>query len=74
MALSLNRLGNVLATPKRTIATVDTVNANGTTTVIHSDGSKSTLIGDSVASGSVYIENGLIVGAAADLPYYEFFV
>lgn len=74
MSLAINRLGAVLATPKRSIAVVYAVNDNGTTTVEHSNGSKSTVIGDSVSSGSVYITDGVIIGAAADLPYSEFFV
>lgn len=74
MSNSLNRLNAILAKPARTIAKVDTVNADGTTTVLHSNGSKSTVIGDGVASGSVYITDGVIVGKAADLPHSEIWV
>lgn len=69
---AFNRLGEVLNKSIRTIATIDTVNTNGTTTVIHNDSSKSTVLGDSVASGKVYIKDGVIIGQAADLPYTEF--
>jgi hypothetical protein len=67
-------LGAVLAKPSKTIAKIDAVNANGTTTVIHSDGSKSTVIGNAQTSGSVYISDGVIVGSAADLPHSEIWV
>jgi len=71
MSNSLNRLGNILAKPTRYIATIETVNNNGTTTVIHSDTSKSVVLGDSIASGKVYINDGVIISQAADLPYSE---
>lgn len=69
---ALSRLSEVLNKSIRTIATVDTVNSNGTTTVIHNDSSKSTVLGDSVATGKVYIKDGVIISQAADLPYTEF--
>lgn len=68
---SLNRLQNILVGPQRYIATIDTVNANGTTLVVHSNGSKEVVIGGSIPSGKVYITDGVIVGQAADLPYTE---
>ena len=68
---SLGRLQSILIMPQRYIAVVDTVNANGTTLVLNSNGAKEVVLGDSVASGHVYINDGVIVGAAADLPYTE---
>ncbi len=68
---TLNRLSGVLAKPQRSIVDIVSVNANNTTTVRHSDGSKSVVLGDSVASGKMYIENGVVVAKAADLPYTE---
>ncbi len=66
---SFNRLNSVVAKPKKYIAAVDTVNTNGTTTVTHSDGSKEVVLGNNVASGDVYISDGVIVGQAAQLTY-----
>ncbi|TMN34619.1 hypothetical protein [Pseudoalteromonas sp. S2755] len=43
----------------------------GTTTVEHSDGTTSRLLGDSVQEGSVYIENDRITGQAPSLPNSE---
>lgn len=71
MSNSLNRLGAVLGKNQRTIATVVTVNTNGTTLVAYSDSSQSIVLGDSVETGAVYVENGRIVGAAPTLPYTE---
>ncbi|MBQ4836033.1 hypothetical protein [Pseudoalteromonas luteoviolacea] len=71
MSNALNRLSAVLSSKQRSIVKVVTVNTDGTTTVEHSDGSQSTVLGDSVTSGSAYIEDGRIVGAAPDLPYSE---
>jgi len=71
MSNAYNRLSNVLAKPVKTVAQVLTVNSNNTTTVQHSDSSKSVVYGNSVASGDVYIKDGEIVGQAAALPYIE---
>jgi len=71
MSNALNRLGVVLDKTQRTIATVVTVNPNGTTLVKYSDSSQSIAIGDSVQEGAVYVENGRVVGAAPTLPYTE---
>lgn len=71
MTNSLNRLAGALPTQQRYIANVMSVNANGTTTVQHSDGSKEVVLGTSVSSGSAYISDGVIVGKAADLSYIE---
>ncbi|TMN34616.1 hypothetical protein [Pseudoalteromonas sp. S2755] len=71
MSNTLNRLGSVLSGTQRSIVKVLTVNNDGTTTVEHSDGTTSRVLGDSVQEGSVYIENDRIVGNAPDLPYAE---
>ncbi|MBD1584923.1 hypothetical protein [Pseudoalteromonas sp. S16_S37] len=71
MSNALNRLGTVLATTQRSIVKVVAVNQDGTTLVQHSDDTQSTVLGDSVESGSAYIENDRIVGPAPDLPYTE---
>lgn len=71
MSNTLNRLGSVLDKTQRTIANIVTVNANGTTLVEYSDSSQSVVLGDSVQTGAVYVENGRIVGAAQNLPYTE---
>ncbi|WP_462165202.1 hypothetical protein [Pseudoalteromonas xiamenensis] len=71
MSNTLNRLGSVLSGTKRSIVKVLTVNNDGTTTVEHSDGTTSRVLGGSVQSGSVYIENDRITGQAPDLPYSE---
>lgn len=68
---ALNRLGNVLNKSSRYIAKVVSVNSNGTTIVLHNDGSKEVVLGDTVASGNVYIKDGVIINKAADLPYTE---
>lgn len=64
------RLANLNPKPQRSVATVINV-TNGTTTVQHADGSHQTVLGDSVASGKVYIVDGQIQGQAADLTYVE---
>lgn len=71
MSNSLNRLGAVLNRPQRTIVTIVTVNDNGTSMVEHSDSSRSIVIGDSVNTGPVYVENGRILGPAPLLPFSE---
>ena len=71
MSNTLNRLGSVLDKTQRTIATIVTVNTNGTTLVEYSDSSQSIVLGDSVLTGAVYVENGRIVGAAPLLPFTE---
>ncbi|TMN32541.1 hypothetical protein [Pseudoalteromonas sp. S2755] len=71
MSNTLNRLGSVFSGTQRSIVKVLTVNNDGTTTVEHSDGTTSRVLGDSVQSGSAYIENDRITGQAPDLPYSE---
>jgi hypothetical protein len=71
MSNTLNRLGSVLDKTQRTIATIVTVNPNGTTLVEYSDSSQSIALGDSVQQGAVYVENGRIMGSAPTLPYTE---
>ena len=71
MTNSLNRLQAILTRPERYIAKIQMVNANGTTLVVHSNGSKEVVIGNGVQAGNVYIIDGVIIGAAADLPYTE---
>ncbi|KZX00062.1 hypothetical protein JL49_13265 [Pseudoalteromonas luteoviolacea] len=71
MSNTLIRLSAVLSSKQRSIVKVVQVNTDGTTTVEHSDGSHSTVLGDSVSAGSAYIEDGRILGAAPDLPYAE---
>ncbi|NUZ10058.1 hypothetical protein HUZ36_04625 [Pseudoalteromonas sp. McH1-7] len=68
---TLNRLGSVLNGTQRSIVLVLTVNNDGTTTVEHSDGTTSRVLGDNFETGSVYIENDRITGQAPDLPYSE---
>lgn len=71
MSNTLNRLGSVLSGTQRSIVKVLTVNNDGTTNVEHSDGTTSRILGDSVQSGSAYIENDRITGQAPSLPYSE---
>ncbi|AZZ98745.1 hypothetical protein [Pseudoalteromonas sp. R3] len=71
MSNLLNRLSAVLGGTRRSIVKIVQVNTDGTTLVQHSDGSRSAVLGDSVQSGSVYIENDRITDAAPDLPYAE---
>ncbi|RXF00410.1 hypothetical protein [Pseudoalteromonas sp. PS5] len=71
MSNTLNRLGSVLSGTQRSIVKVYNVNNDGTTTVEHTDGTTSRVLGDSIKSGSVYIENDRITGQAPDLPYSE---
>jgi len=71
MSNSLNRLGTVLSKSQRTIVTIVLVNDNGTSLVEHSDTSKSIVLGNSINSGPVYVENGRILGPAPLLPFSE---
>lgn len=64
------RLGNLNPKQQRAVATVISV-TNGTTTVQHADGSYQVVLGDTVASGKVYIIDGQVQGQAADLPFSE---
>ncbi|AYV12998.1 hypothetical protein [Shewanella algae] len=64
------RLNQLNPRPQRAVATVVSV-ANGMTTVRHADGSYQSVLGDSVTSGQVYIVDGQVQGAAANLPYSE---
>ncbi len=71
MSNSFNRLHAILQKPQRYITKIDVVNSNGTTVIINSDGGKETVLGDSVSSGFAYVENGIILRAAATLSYTE---
>jgi hypothetical protein len=64
------RLANLNPKSQRAVATVVSVN-NGTTSVLHADGSHQVVLGDNIASGKVYILDGQIQGQAADLPFSE---
>jgi hypothetical protein len=64
------RLSRLNPRPQRAVATVISV-ANGMTTVQHADGSYQSVLGDSITSGKVYIVDGQVQGAAADLDYAE---
>jgi hypothetical protein len=64
------RLANLNPKPQRAVATVISV-SNGTTSVLHADGSHQVVLGDSIPSGKVYILDGQIQGQAADLPFSE---
>jgi len=64
------RLTNLNPKQQRSVATVVAV-SNGTTTVLHADSTQQVVLGDSVASGKVYIVDGQVQGQAADLPFYE---
>ncbi len=74
MTNALSRLNTVVVKQEKYTAKVLTVNSNGTTTVEHSNGSKEVVIGNSVATGSVYISDGVIVGEAAELVHSVIYV
>lgn len=72
MTNSYRRLRTLTQAPPRTVATVTTHNADGTSTVQLMSGAFITVLGQSVEEGNnAYIEGGRIVGAAANLPYTE---
>jgi hypothetical protein len=54
------------------IVTVETVNADGTSTVTTMGGGSMRVIGTSVpATNKAYVQDGKIVGQASTLTYYE---
>ena len=72
MSNRYRQLLSLTNTSSRTVAEVASNNADGTSTVQLSSGAFITVFGTSVAAGSkAYIENGRIIGQAADLPYSE---
>jgi hypothetical protein len=72
MSNSYRRLRSLTQNQPRTVATVTSHNADGTSTVQLMGGAFITVLGQDVEVASkAYIEGGLIVGQAADLPYSE---
>jgi hypothetical protein len=72
MSNSYRKLRDLTQGSVRTVATVTSHNADGTSTVQLSSGASITVLGQSVAvSSKAYIEGGRIISQAADLPYSE---
>ncbi|MDX1536406.1 hypothetical protein [Arsukibacterium sp.] len=72
MSNSYRRLRSLTQNQPRTVATVTSHNPDGTSTVQLMGGAFITVLGQDVEVASkAYIEGGLIVGQAADLPYSE---
>ncbi|KRS22812.1 hypothetical protein AAY72_01470 [Alishewanella sp. WH16-1] len=72
MTNNYQRLRGLTASQPRTIGTVTSHNADGTSTVQLLSGSFITVLGQGVAVDSrAYIEDGRILGQAADLPFYQ---
>lgn len=69
---SYRRLLALTQQQPRTVATVTSHNANGTSTVQLMSGAYITVLGQGVAVNSkAYIESGRIIDQASDLPYAE---
>ncbi|WP_027671308.1 hypothetical protein [Rheinheimera baltica] len=72
MSNSYRRLRSLTQNQPRTVATVTSHNPDGTSTVQLMGGAFITVLGQDVeVANKAYIEGGLIVGQAADLPYSE---
>ena len=72
MSNNYQRLRVLTARAIRTVATVTAHNPDGTSAVELMSGTSITVLGQDVAIGSkAYIEDGRIIGAAADLPYAD---
>ncbi|MBV2127914.1 hypothetical protein [Arsukibacterium indicum] len=66
------RLLSITTGPQRTVATVTSHNADGTSTVQLLSGAFINVLGQDVAvTSQAYIEGGRIIGQAANLPYSE---
>lgn len=57
--------------PPRLIMTVDTANEDGTVTVSSDSGHTIRAIGSGSVGAKVYVQDGRVLGAAPDLPFYE---
>lgn len=56
----------------RTVVTVTTVNANGTSVVTTDAGNSFVVVGDTVTAGArALIQQGRIIGTASSLPKYD---
>lgn len=72
MSNSYQRLRTLTQTQPRTVATVTSHNADGTSTVQLMSGAFITVLGQDVDIGSkAYVEGGRVLAQAADLPYSE---
>ena len=72
MSNSYRRLRTLTQNQPRTVATVTSHNADGTSTVQLMSGAFITVLGQDVAvSDKAYIEGGRIIGQAANLSYSE---
>jgi hypothetical protein len=72
MSNSYRRLRSLTQNQPRTVVTVTSHNPDGTSTVQLMGGAFITVLGQDVEVASkAYIEGGLIVGQAAELPYSE---
>lgn len=72
MSNSYRRLISLTQNTTRTIATVTSHNANGTSTVQLMGGAFISVLGQNVAvNDKAYVEGGRIIGQAADLPFTE---
>ncbi|GIU22270.1 hypothetical protein [Shewanella sp. MBTL60-007] len=64
------QLQKALSLP-RMIMTVQSDNGDGTVKLISDSGLKATAIGSGSAGSKVYVQDGRILGTAADLPHSE---
>ena len=60
-----------LISKPRTIATIVSVNPEGTVTVSSPAGYHSTVIGTGTAGQMVYVQEGRVLGPAPELPFFE---
>lgn len=69
---SYKMLRNLTQGPVRTVATVSSHNADGTSTVQLSSGAFINVLGQDVpVNDKAYIEGGRVIGQAANLPYAD---
>ena len=64
------QLQKVLSLP-RMIMKIENDNGDGTVRVVSDSGLKATAIGNGIVGSRVYVQEGRILGAAADLPHSE---
>ena len=56
---------------QRMIMTIDAVNTDGTVTATSYRGSSVRVLGSGNVGDKVYVQGGVIIGIAPDLPFYE---
>ena len=57
--------------PQRLIMTINAENTDGTVTVSSANGSTVRALGSGTVGTKVYVQGGVVIGTAPDLPHFE---